>query len=336
MVLKFVRVILTVFLAFVWLPAIVVSADQPNPDSTPTISGGILGIDAYRNLLEAGDRGFLVYANIPYTVTPTMPENEAFMWILYSPSGNVLGQTTGYPYHGSGYGYNAYWFYFSAADNLTWGALNTLRLAGNPSVFLAPPTYYFVLQASDYSSLTSQADEQGELEARIIAISQDLRLKWSLTSTTQLTTESEVGTRLSAPGESFWRGVILGCQALAPGVFEYGALTITRTSHMGTTAYADNLSTQYTGTWIQTAKQGGADFFDLDYDLLTTLLVIIMCVGVMFLEQRISGNIWFGLMDAALLAVIFGRQGLYDVSFLAMIAALVWIYVSARVWGMVR
>lgn len=334
------RALLAVMIAvstLMWLPATIALADQPDPDSTPVINGGALGVDVYRYLLETGDVGILVYANIPYAAVPTSPENESFMWQLYSTDGlTVLGQATGYPYQGSGYNYNAYWFYFSATDNLTWGAAYILRLTGNPAIFTSPPVYDFTLQATDYTSSTTQADNQDELEARILAISTDLYGRWSLTSTTILTKGSELGTILSPLGETVWRGAIYGAQALAPGVFELGALNITKTSHMGTTAYADNLSAQYNGSWIDTAKQGGADFFDLDYDLLTTLLVLLMCVGVMFLEQHISGNIWFGLMDASLIAVTFGRQGLYDVTFLAMIAALLWVYVSARVWGLVR
>jgi len=312
-------------------------ADQANPDSTPTISGGVLGINVYRNLLESGDMGMLVYMNIPYASTPTDPATESFMvQLLSSDNATIIGQTTGYAYNDLGYGYTNYWMYFSAADSVTWGAAYILRLTGNPAIFSSPPTYDFVLGAGDYTSSTTQAANREELESRILAISADLFLRWSLTSTTKLTKEGESGTVLSALGETYWRGVIYGCQAFAPGIFEYGTLALTPTSHMSTTEYADNLSSQYAGTWIETSMQGGADFFDLDYDLLTTLMIIILCVGVMFMEQRISGNIWFGLTDAALLAVIFGRQGLYDVTFLAMVAALLWIYVSARVWGMVR
>lgn len=318
------------------LPSVSVLAIA-NPDTTPSVSGGALGIDVYRNLLETGDRGFLVYADIPYATPPTTLESESFLWQLLSVDGStVIGQTTGFSYAFNGYNENVYWFYFPAADNVTWGSAYILRLTGNPAVFTIPPTYDFTLQPGDYTASTTQSDNQDELAARIIQISIDLKNRWSLTATTQLTLESESGTRLSTYGESFWRGAIYGCQALAPGVFEFGTMTITTTSHMGGTAYADNLSSQYTGTWIQTAKQGGADIFDLDYDLASTLLVIAICVSVMFMEQKVSGNIWFGLMDAALVAVIFGRQGLYDVTFLAMIAALMWIYVSARVWGVVR
>lgn len=333
------RASLSVLLAIILLlsPAIPALADQANPDSTPTISGGHLGVNAYRYLLESGDVGFLVYANIPYATTPTTPENEAFIWQLLSTDGStVIGQTTGFPYHTSGYGYNVFWFYFSAADNVTWGSAYILRLTGNPDIFTTPPTYDFVLQASDYTSSTTQADNQAELELRIIEISQDLYTRWSLTATTTLLRESEAGTRLSTLGESFWRGAVYGCQAFAPGVFEFGTLTITTTSHMGGTAYADNLSSQYTGTWIATSMQGGADFFDLDYDLLSTIFVIVACIGVMFMEQKLSGNIWFGLTDAALVATIFGRQGLYDVTFLAFLAAVMWIFVCLRVWGIVR
>src|SRR3990172_808934 len=103
------RALVAVFLligSFLWMPGTRVLADQANPDSPPVISGGILGIDAYRNLLETGDRGFLVYANIPYAAPPTSPENESFMWQLMSTDGlTVIGQTTGYPYEDSGYGY---------------------------------------------------------------------------------------------------------------------------------------------------------------------------------------------------------------------------------------
>jgi hypothetical protein len=169
-------------------------ADTPYPDSTPTLEQ----VDVYRNLLETGDSLYVIYANIPYATPPDTDITDTFIVRLIDTDGTtVLGSTVGYAFNDDGYGYNVWSMYFPAADGLVWEALYTLRLSGNPAVFVTPPIYNVSIAASDYTDLTTQAENRSALAVRILALADDLDNKWGLAATASLLVESEAGTVLS-------------------------------------------------------------------------------------------------------------------------------------------
>jgi len=303
------------------------------PDSTPQI----IKKYAYRNLIESGDVLFIWEANIPYAVTPDVPVTEAFMWRLIAADGvTELGQTTGYVYNDSGYGYNVYSLYFSAADALAWAGAYTLRLRCNPIYFTDPKTYNFPINAADYTSLTTQAANQAALAATILEMAQDLNVAWGLTPATSLITEDEASTVLSIYGESVFRGSVYGLQAMAPAAFSHVITSITVTDRTWTDGYSANVTAQYNGTWIQTAKAAGATLWGTSYDLTSIILVLIACGLLIVVAAVLGSDIWSGLVLSALSALIFARLGFYPLTFFIMIGALVWIYFSAKVWGQLR
>ena len=309
-----------------------VMADQSDPDNTPTVE-----FDIYRNLLESGDKCLLIYANIPYAAEPDAPVSEAFTWRLIGTDGTTEhGSTVGFVYQSGGYGYNVYSMYFTASDNFTWDTEYTVRLSGNPAVFDDPPVYNYTLSTSDYTSLTTQDDNQVALAAKIILLATDLNIRWGLTSTTYLTTEMEVGTVLSIQGEAVFRGCLYGCQGLAPAVFRYLLDDISATERTWDEEYSGNVSSQWAGTWIETAQTGGGDLFGADYDILSIILVMAACVAIVFANLKVGNDLWAGFIDAAVILVMAGSLALYDFGFLGLFAAICWLYVSAKMWGMVR
>lgn len=307
-------------------------ADQADPDSTPTVD-----FDVYRNLLETGDFLLLIYANIPYASTPDDDVAGSFIWVLYDTD-NVteLGTDIGYVYQASGYGYNVYSMYFSAADAPTWGLAYSVSLQGNPSVFDDPPVYEYQLSSGDYTTLTASADVQSELEVRLLTIAADLNVRWSLDEDYWLTTDMETGTFLSIYGSNFFRGAIYGVQGLAPGIFSFQVGEIVHTNRSWSNAYATNISSQYAGTWVATAQTGGANLFNKSYDLTSLIMALTGVIAVFLLGLAIARNAWFGLLDAIFLAVVFARLNFIELSFLAMLAGVAWLYVSAKTWGLVR
>lgn len=319
---------LTVFMAPLAL------ADQADPDSNPTVT-----MYAYRNLLESGDMLLFIYGNIPYASTPDALVTRAFIWrMIDSDNTTVLGQTVGYVSASNdpnGYGYNVYSMYWDSTDAPTWGQTYTIRLSGNPAVFDDPPIYDYTLQSSDYSSLTVQADVQAELASRVITTALDLNTRWGLT--TLLTTELETGTVLSQnAGEGFFRGAIYGLQALAPSAFSLVALTISAADRSWSATYETTLQNQYAGTWVETAQTAGTDFFNTTYDLVSIIIVLVCVFGIVIANVIIANDVWIGMIDATFVAIMFARLGFYELSFLAFVAGVAWIYVSAKTFGMVR
>lgn len=318
-------------------------ADTPDPDSTPTIEQ----FNVYRNMRESGDLLVLVYANIPYSDIPDTPVTETFIWSLIATD-NVteLGSTVGYAYNISthqadGYGYNVFSMYFDA-DNVTalgiiWGTSYTIRLSGNPAVFDTPPIYNYTISASAYSDLTTQADVQDELGLRILTIAKDLNSKWGLSATYSLVTELEAGTALSVYGEAFFRGAIFGIQSLAPGIFSVVIRTISVPERTWDPEYSENVTRQWEGTWIETAQEGGKALFGTTYDLLSIIMLLVMSGGLLIGNIMLTGDHWNGLIDVTAFGIIGARLGMYDLAFLILIAALCWIYISAKIWfGFIR
>lgn len=321
-------------LVFMIMPAHKVLADQDDPDSTPTMVA-----NAYRNLIETGDQLYIFYANIPYSVVPDALVTEALLWSLIDTDGStILGSSIGTAFNDSGYGYNVYSMYFSASDAPTWGQIYTVRLTGNPTIFDTPPTYDYNLSSGDFSALTDQQAVQDELALRILVIARDLDIRWGLTLATTLINEQETGTVLSSNGETFFRGAIFGLQAMAPGVFQIGVATITAADRTWSTDYADNISSQYAGTFIGTAQTAGADMFSKGYDLVSLMFVGVIVIAIVIGNTLITRNIWSGMIDATLVAILFARIGIPAVllPFMGLIGGISWMYISGKVWGIWR
>ena len=340
---KFRLIILLGLLVVLMLPATPVYADTPNPDSTPTIES----INVYQNAREAGDMFFMVYANIPYAPIPDQPVTQTFIWSLIDTD-NVteLGSTVGYAYNvgtysDDGFGYNVYSMYFDSGNvtalGMSWSDNYTVRLSGNPVVFDTPPIYNYPVSVVDYSVLTAQADVQAELALRILTIATDLDIKWGLASTYTLLTQTELGNRLSLYGEAFFRGAIFGLQSLAPGVFSVAIRTIDIPARTWDPEYSVNVTTQWEGTWAETAQEGGKALFGTTYDLLSIIMLLTMCGGLLIGNIMLTGDHWNGLVDIAAFGVIGARLGMYDLAFLILVAAMCWIYISAKIWfGLIR
>jgi len=325
--------IITVLLLTI-LPTTIVLADQPDPDTTPEMVANV-----YRNLIEPGDQLYILYANIPYGAIPDALVTEAFIWQLIDTDGStVLGQTVGNAFNSSGYGYNVFSMYFSAADAPTWDQPYTARLSGNPTVFDVPQTTDYILDTGNFSSLTEQADTQYELGQRLLVIADDLFAKWGLTIDTSLTASLEAGTVLSQQGEQFFRTAIFGLQAMAPGIFDIGVLNITATDRTWDTSYVDNITGQYGGTFVGTAQTAGAAFFNKGYDLVSIIFLLVILIAILAGNLLITRNVWSGLIDLTLVAVLFARIGIPAVllTFMGLIGSFCWIYISGRTWGVWR
>jgi len=328
--------LLFLLLAALLLSATPVYADTPDPDTAPTVQE----INLYQNLLVTGDLLALIYANIPYTDLPDTPVTETFIWQFLSTD-NVtgFGSTVGTNYNDDGYGYNLYSIYLSA-DNVTsfgivWGTSYTMRLSGNPAVFDTPPVYNFILNAGDYSTETVTADVKAELATRILTLADDLDSKWGLP--TSLLTQNETATVLSTYGEAFFRGTIHGLQAMAPSVFSVIIRVIDVSDREWTDEYSENVTSQWAGTWIETAKEGGKVLFGTTYDLLSIILLLVMCGGLWYGNLTLTGDSWNGLIDVSVAGIIGARLAMFDLGFLLLIAALLWIYISAKIWfGVVK
>jgi hypothetical protein len=321
--------------AFV-LAAIPVSADTANPDSAPTITT----MAVYRELAEPGDILYIWESNIPYAVPPSTKESETFIWRLIDTDGTtVLGTATGYSFNDDGYGYNVYSMYFPAADvtslGVTWGTAYTLRLSGNPTVFVTPPEYNYTVLAAYYTSETAHAENQEALAAKILDLAFDLNSRWGLTGSNILTLEMETGTVLSLIGEDFFRGAVRGLQTMAPAAFRFILADLNVPDRSWNDSYATALENQYAGSWIEAAKNSSRDFLGTSYDLMSIIIVLALCVALVFINLSLTSDHWNALIDVSFLLVIGARLGAYSFLYLGLVCAIALIFIGTKIYKMI-
>jgi len=310
-----------------------------NPDSTPSI----VQFNAYRNVLETGDLLIIAYENTPYSTTPDMTYSESFIWRLKSTDGvSEYTQAVGYNYNDDGYGYNVIsWYMDSGNVTATIGAGYWLQpyvvtLSGTPSAFDDPPIYNYTIGVSDYCSLTDTNEVKVAIAQRLLDIASDLDIRWGLSVTYSLLYAGEVGTTLSIYGQSFFRGAIYGVQGMAPSIFPLAITNVNTDDRTWTSSYATDLSNQYSGYYLETSFDAGKDFFDVDYNLMGILIVLAIAATIIGANWYLSGgNLWTGMTESVPVVVIGGRLFLLPMGELGLLAAVCWLYISAKTWRLI-
>ncbi len=327
-------IIIVAVLAAILLVAQPVFATIANPDSTPTIES----IHIWRNALVAGDRVVIIYENTPYATPPTTPSyTNAFIWRMFDTD-NVteLGQALGYAFNDRGYGYNVIGFYFSAADNVTWGLNYSLVLSGTPTAFTVPPSYTYSITADAYSALTDTDEVRTDIGEKIIEIAIDLNNKWGLTSDYYLSSETSTKTKLSEYGQAFFRGALYGCQAYAPDIFPLSINNFTDIAPrvwMG--VYTANLSTQHTGDYIGTGIAAGETALGVHYNLMGMLITLLVIAGVVVGGLVLSSDWWSSTVSAVPPLIIMTRMGMLGLGELGLIASVGWLFLTAKIWKLI-
>ena len=318
------RFLLVSLIALICVVSLAVPAfAQSNPAPPPSVVGSWV----FRSLLESNDSLYVWYARINYNTIPPIPVNQAFVWELREGA-TLVGITSGSAYQSNGYGYNVYSAYFDNVTAPSWGATISLKLLGTPYAFTDPPEYNFTIPASSYTALTSQADNQAALAQRIIALATDLNTQWALAAAYYLTEETETTTVLSIYGAAVFRAAIYGIQGMAPSLFDYIVENINVPDRTWTAGYSENLTSQWSGTWVQTAQEGFKLLLGVDWDLGSLLLMLVLAALAGWGTILIGGNVWAAGIDASIVLVFAARLGFVNLFVLMFMAALAWIFIS--------
>ncbi len=129
-----IRILVLVFMLAIMIVSVIpVHAQISRPTSTFTINQ----LEAYRNVQEELDTGFLILGTIDYTTSPAnYSVSESYLVRLKDAVGVELGVTTFYSFSdsGLGYDYGAAWIYFDAATAPAWAGAYTVSIEGNPTL----------------------------------------------------------------------------------------------------------------------------------------------------------------------------------------------------------
>lgn len=304
-----------------WAWSIAYAIDPP--DSNPSVSNQHIN----RNLLTTGD--ILIYGdyNIPYATPPDVFASQSYIFKLIATDNTTeLGAITPYVFFDNGYNEGVFGFYFSSMTtaNITWGQPYIIRISQNPVQFASPTELDYVIPTNVYTSANTTADNQVELAINIITAAS--RLEQTYTDYTLLDTAAG-GTVLSSPsGETYFRGAIYGVQAMAPSLFMVQVLEYDTTYRTWTTAYTDNISERFDGTWVGDSENATADLFGTTRQTAMGIIPLVFCGGaivVSFMKWRRSeaglivagviliAGLLTGWISPAIFAALFQIAGMY-------------------------
>ena len=119
---------------------------------------------------------------------------------------------------------------------------------------------------------------------------------------------------------------------MAPSIFSVIIRVIEIDDREWDEEYSENVTGQWAGTWVETGQEAGKVLFGTDYDLLSMMILLAMCGGLMYANIALTGESWNGFVDVALVGIIGARLGMYDLAFLGLIGALCILYISGKIW----
>jgi hypothetical protein len=204
-------------------------------------------------------------------------------------------------------------------------------MEGTAGLFVSAPSYDFDVLATDYSSTT--ANVTTEISAQVLEWAKYLDRTWSLATAYRLMGE---GDYLSAQGSIFFSGAVFGMQGLAPEAFEVIISAVDITDRAWNTSYVTALQNMYAGTYMATAITSGESFFDTSYNLMGLLLALGVCIVIIVANWMVAGGFMLrSLIECAPSLVILTRLNMIGFGEMALIVAMCFIYLAARLWRII-
>lgn len=324
---RLMAILLSIVAATALIPGTASSA-MPLPDSAPSITN----IFIYRNVLQPNDMFAFILENTPYASTANLSGySQTYIWNFEALDGTNLGATTGYDFFNNGYGQNIIGFYWDNATAPAWMGSYQLQLKGNPLFFANPQVYTFPVPIAAFTAPTVNVSIA--VSSKVLDFASYLDTNWALSSASFLLGANGY---LSAQGESFFNGAVLGIQSLAPYAYSVIISAINAADRTWGNTYVTALSNMYAGTYLAPAIASGEAFFNVNYNLLGLLLSLAVFVTIIVANWMVGGGDFMRcLIECAGPFVILVRLNMIDFSTGAFIVALCWLYSSARLWRIV-
>lgn len=291
------------------------------PDNSPTLSQ----IHVNRNLVSDNDSLYYFIYNLPYAdwSSNNVTADQAFCFKLMNGS-TELGIMTPFVHFDKGYNYGIAALYFPASANLTWGTQYTIRISENPAQFTAPVDFTTTIQTSAYSSENATGANQVELAANLYDMGKTLQSAYNKILF------QVVGSQvvLADEGETYFRGVIKGLQAMAPSLFLIQQVPVDTEPADWTTEQFDQYAHRFDDIWVgasenATAEQIGAPTSDLAMALIIIVPLSILAIIFSAMKYRraepgyITASVFLimgilmGWLPAAIFASLYQAAAIY-------------------------
>jgi len=235
-----------------------------------------------RNLYEDGDMLLAFHYAISWTVEedqPDEPADETFLFrLMDDEETETLGNAVPYPYVYNGYGEGAGSMYWDALSAPEWEGNYILRLEENPGLDPDPTVVKRPISGDDYSPYEEQEDNQSYLRDYIIDLAIDLEVAWAVEPGSLIGDDNY----LTAAGETYFIGSILGLNLLCPDLFALKELVPTTEDRDWTLAQQTSSQEQWEGTWIQDSLDGLSGLFGgVGWSTVTTIACIAGFLGIL-------------------------------------------------------
>jgi len=300
-----------------------------DPSGTPTVDN----IGGYKNLIGDGDVLIFGEYNIPYADDdiPPVPASSTYILRLLNSGGAELGRIAPRVFFDYGYNKGAFSFYFSTADNLTFGGIYTIRISQNPAYFDTPQSYDYVMSPSSWTTAETQEDNRVALTIAVISTAQRLEAEY----TAYVLVESGLsGTVLSSPtGETYFRNVIYGIQVMAASLYllQIMPYDIEEREYSVNTTYENRY-----GDWVETDVEATAAQFGMTAQAWMALVFALpACFGFIITSAKKFHKVEPGLLVSAVIILMTYMMGWMPAAIFASIYQIMGIY-TAYVWFYAR
>lgn len=258
------------------LPSLALAYDDPDDLE-------ILSVKVFRHLIETDDYLIVAHVNIHYdSGQPEANSDQLFlMRLMDTGNSTILGASTTYPFYNDGYDEGVISLYWGADEAPTWEQNYTLRLEENPAQFTSPVITSYVLQVSDYTDLSTQAEQQDALGDYLVDVLDSLETNWSMDG--ELYTYGTTGVVLTSVGEAYFVGAIPALQTMCPDLFTVQILSPTTTTQTYTQEKAQEYASRWDGTIVGDFIDAAGDFFGgVSGQLITTAICVAAVLGIVF------------------------------------------------------
>ena len=288
------------------MPAYAVTNPSP-PDST-----ALVGVWAYKNVVETGDMVFLSYYNIYYSsTTPSQTSYETFI-IRFMDGGTEITHAMPYPYFSLGYQQGVAIFYLDAAtviDGITrWNPASpyTFTLIPNPFVTWVGSTPALASSSVTWDNYTSMAASKIALGNRILASGLLLKSAWGVN---MVEVKDGLNYYLTAPsstssgsGQEYFQMIFPQLKSACPQILEAQSTTAQYKTTAAVLTYApDELPVDPTA---------GAAIFGMSKGVFSSLLAIVgVLMFTMYLISKRPEMARFVLFLDGVMVIFFTRTG---------------------------
>lgn len=259
----------------------------------------IYSVNAVRNTIEDGDIAIGVHYYVEDNSYAT-PASDTIIIRLFEDDGTTLiDSVVPVTYFGYGYDNNVCLFYFTASDNVTWGEELLINIIGSPGFFTpAPDPGNYSMVSGDWYSLTSQEDNQDDMESWILSVCKLLEQAYPAYSMYGAT---DMGFALTADGEAFFRQAMPGIQGIAPGIFLTQFYVPNASDMLLDDTQAQAYASMLDNTDIKDTLEATSEYIGVDWQSIAGGILILLVIALMIWTQRKGWSIHPGMIAGSII-----------------------------------